>query len=79
MPFTDNDAWTASLQYPIVSDYAPWEVAGDHGNLYIGGYRVRYAHGLTFATVRGAGHMVAETRPEPALALFERTVVGGGL
>ena len=79
MPFTDNDAWTASLQYPIVSDYAPWEVVGDHGNLYIGGYRVRYAHGLTFATVRGAGHMVAETRPEPALALFERTVFGGGL
>ena len=56
----------------------PEKVVGDHGT-YIGGYRVKYEHKFTFATVRGAGHMCAETRPEPTLALVERTVLGGGL
>lgn len=66
------------MGYSIVADWTPWEVAGETGN-YIGGYRIKYAHDLTFATVRGGGHMVAETRPEPALKLFEATVLGGGL
>jgi serine carboxypeptidase-like clade I len=78
VPFTDNDAWTQSMGYAVTADWAPWEVLGDHG-LYIGGYRVKYEHGLTFVTVRGGGHMVSETRPEPALALFERTVLGNGV
>jgi hypothetical protein len=66
------------MNYSVVSDWAPWEVLGSHG-LYVGGYRVVYDHKFTFATVRGGGHMVAETRPEPALALFERTVLGSGV
>ena len=31
-----------------------------------------------FASVRGAGHMVPETRPEAALELFRRGVLGKG-
>ena len=66
------------MNYSVKSGWAPWEVLGEHG-LYVGGYRVRYDHKFTFATVRGAGHMCAEVRPEATLALFEATVFGNGV
>ena len=40
--------------------------------------RLQLWTGLTFATVRGAGHMVPATRPEAALELFTRGVLGKG-
>lgn len=47
--------------------------------MQVAGYAVEYASGLTFATVKGAGHMVPETNPVQALAMFERFVSGRSL
>jgi serine carboxypeptidase-like clade 1 len=59
VPFTDNEWWTKSMNYTEKEGWAPWFVDGAHGS-YLGGYRVNYDHNFTFATVRGAGHMVRE-------------------
>ena len=96
------------MNYTQSRGWAPWEVAGEHGN-YVGGYRTQYNNGLVFATVRGAGRelprsraalkgraicarltprpspapasradMVPAMRPEAALELFKRAVLGKG-
>ena len=51
------------MGYAEVNGWAPWNVEGAHGS-YLGGYRINYAHNFSYVTVRGAGHMVPETRPE---------------
>jgi carboxypeptidase C (cathepsin A) len=40
--------------------------------LQVAGFSTRYEGGMTFATVKGAGHMVPQTHPELALELFQR-------
>ena len=42
--------------------------------MQVGGWTVRYSHGLTFASVRGAGHMVPYTQPERAFHMFSSFV-----
>ena len=46
--------------------------------LQVGGWSVVY-DGLTFVTVRGAGHMVPTSRPEQALQLFEHFLANHNL
>jgi len=77
VPFTDNEWWTQSMGYAELDGWGPWLVDGAHG-AFLGGYRVNYAHNFSFVTVRGAGHMVPATRPEAALELFRRGVLGKG-
>jgi len=40
----------------------------------VAGFTVSYAGGLTYATIRGAGHMVPTSKPLEALELFRRFV-----
>ncbi|KAG2425254.1 hypothetical protein HXX76_013838 [Chlamydomonas incerta] len=68
VPHTGSEAWTSELGYPVKSPWQPWFVA----DRQVAGYYVEYGHGLTYATVKGAGHMVPETNPRDSLALFER-------
>ena len=75
VPYTDNEYWTRSMNYTVDSDWSAWAVNGEEGP-YVGGYRIKYANNFTFATVRGAGHMVPETRPEAALTLFLNHING---
>mmetsp|Transcript_43626 Transcript_43626/g.69227 ORF Transcript_43626/g.69227 Transcript_43626/m.69227 type:complete len:537 (+) Transcript_43626:43-1653(+) len=42
-----------------------------------GGHVVNYAHGLSFATVHGSGHMVPQFRPQSAERLLNRLLSGG--
>lgn len=42
----------------------------------VGGWQVEYGHKLTFATVRGAAHMVPYAQPSRALHLFSSFVHG---
>lgn len=42
----------------------------------VAGYTVAYANQLTYATVKGAGHMVPQTNPREALAMFDRFISG---
>eukprot|EP01116_Phalansterium_solitarium_P022258 TRINITY_DN7286_c0_g1_i1.p1 TRINITY_DN7286_c0_g1~~TRINITY_DN7286_c0_g1_i1.p1 ORF type:complete len:448 (+),score=153.04 TRINITY_DN7286_c0_g1_i1:166-1509(+) len=49
----------------------PWMVDGQ-----VAGYKTQYGSNPVFATVKGAGHMVATYRPTQALALFSRFISG---
>eukprot|EP00928_Gymnodinium_smaydae_P007473 TRINITY_DN12687_c0_g1_i1.p1 TRINITY_DN12687_c0_g1~~TRINITY_DN12687_c0_g1_i1.p1 ORF type:complete len:234 (+),score=14.04 TRINITY_DN12687_c0_g1_i1:1-702(+) len=69
IPHTTTETWTSSLGFEQVSPYQAWEV-----NKYVQGYVTRYEHNFTFATVKGAGHMVPLYRPIAAHALISRFV-----
>jgi hypothetical protein len=42
--------------------------------LAIAGYVTTYSNGFNFLTIKGAGHMVPQFKPEIAFAMFERMV-----
>jgi len=70
VPVTSTELSIDELKLPIQTPWYPW-VNGDE----VGGYTVIYK-GLTFATVRGAGHEVPEFQPSRALTLFKYFVNG---
>ena len=47
------------MNYTIKKPWAAWSVEATTG-AYVGGYRIVYDKNFTFATVRGAGHMVPQ-------------------
>eukprot|EP01112_Ceratiomyxa_fruticulosa_P009891 TRINITY_DN2595_c0_g4_i1.p1 TRINITY_DN2595_c0_g4~~TRINITY_DN2595_c0_g4_i1.p1 ORF type:complete len:458 (+),score=77.75 TRINITY_DN2595_c0_g4_i1:73-1446(+) len=65
VPVTGTRLWIESLNLPIVTDWTPWT----DSNQQVGGYTVQY-QGLTFATVRNAGHEVPGYQPLRASDLF---------
>jgi len=68
VPYTDNEMWTSSLGYPIKTDWRPWTY-----NDQVAGYVTVYdQNDFTFATIKGAGHMVPQFKPPQALAMFQR-------
>ncbi|KAH7656227.1 Peptidase S10 serine carboxypeptidase protein [Dioscorea alata] len=64
VPVTATQYSLKALGLPIKKKWTPWYHKGQ-----VGGYYVGY-NGLTFATVRGSGHMVPRDQPERALELF---------
>lgn len=74
IPWTGTYAWVRSLGLKMTEDQRPWYI-GAKDDLQVAGY-VRTYQGLTFATVKGAGHMVPQSRPEEALAMFSRFISG---
>lgn len=77
VPYTDNEWWTRSMNYTVNTPWTSWNVQGEEGP-YVGGYAIQYANNFTFATVRGAGHMVPETRPEAALTMIKNLIFNQG-
>jgi len=67
IPHTTSELWTSSLGFTEVSPYQMWTL-----NKYVQGYVTRYEHNFTFATVKGAGHMVPLYRPAAAHAMVSR-------
>lgn len=65
VPVTGTLNWLAELDLDIVSPWAPW--TDREGQ--VGGYKTKY-DGLTFLTVRDAGHMVPYCQPKRALDFF---------
>ena len=66
--------WTGSLQWVSllgIAETEPWRPWTLHGGAQVSGYVIAYGDQLTFATVRGAGHMVPEFRPAEAYVLME--------
>jgi len=55
----------------ILFSYVPFHVPFSS---QVGGYVTQYANNFTFATVRGAGHMVSEVQPMAAWSLFDRFI-----
>ncbi|KAJ9703296.1 hypothetical protein PVL29_004905 [Vitis rotundifolia] len=71
VPFTGSEAWTMSLGYKIVDEWRAW-ISNDQ----VAGYTQGYEHGLTFLTIKGAGHTVPEYKPREALDFFSRWLDG---
>ena len=70
VPVTGTRRWIQSLNLQETHAWQPWYVHDQ-----VGGYWQGY-DGLTFATVRGAGHMVPYTQPARAQRLFQWFVGG---
>ncbi|KAJ7960385.1 Carboxypeptidase [Quillaja saponaria] len=71
VPVTSSRYSINSLKLPIISAWRPW-----YSSREVGGYVVAY-RGLTFITVRGAGHMVPSWQPERALTMITSFLQGG--
>ncbi|OQS02911.1 serine protease family S10, partial [Thraustotheca clavata] len=72
--FMGTERWIARLNLSIESPWKAW--FGPDKQL--AGYTQEYTN-LTFTTVKGAGHMVAATRPLHALYMFECFIYGNKL
>nr|KAJ0209068.1 hypothetical protein LSAT_V11C400169140 [Lactuca sativa] len=69
-PYVGIEQWIVALNLKIESRWNPFYV-----NNQVGGYEVTYAQNefsLTFATVKGAGHSVAQYKPKEAMALAKK-------
>ncbi|KAK4270270.1 hypothetical protein QN277_023325 [Acacia crassicarpa] len=69
VPFLSTQAWIRDLNYSIVDDWRPWLANGQ-----VAGYTRRYSNQMTFATVKGAGHMAPEYKPEECFEMFIRWI-----
>lgn len=67
IPHTSTEAWTSSLGFEEMEPYRSWTF-----QKYVQGYVTRYEHNFTFATVKGAGHMVPLYRPLAAHTMVSR-------
>jgi serine carboxypeptidase-like clade 1 len=64
VPNTGSEAWTASLNLPLESDWQAWFV-----NNQVAGY-VKVYNQLTYATIKGSGHTVPQYKPAQAFHFF---------
>ncbi|KAM3714757.1 hypothetical protein ACJW31_01G358000 [Castanea mollissima] len=72
VPFVGTEQWIKSLNLTIVNDWRPWLVDGQ-----IAGYTRKYSENgfrLTFATVKGAGHVAPEYNRRECYDMFQRWV-----
>lgn len=70
VPYIGTLKWIDSLGVPLVEPWQPWFVEGQ-----VAGYRKKYMNdhfGLTYATVKGAGHAAPEYKPNECLNLVDR-------
>ncbi len=81
VPYTDNEAWTENMGFPVKSAWHPWTYTSTAGNAnQVAGYAVNYdisslpgAKGsFEFITVRGGRHEVPETSPAQSIELLNR-------
>jgi len=70
LPHTATERWTSDLGFDEVDGWQPWSVNGG----YVAGYVIRYEHNFTYATVKGAGHMVPQYRNQACMELVERFI-----
>ena len=80
VPYTDAEAWTEGMGYPIADAWHPWmynlTFEGETTS-QVGGYATRYAaNDFTFITVRGGRHEVPETAPDKAFAMLQGILEG---
>jgi len=65
--------WTSHLGFTPTQPWRAWTIDGCRR---MGGYVTRYAERLDYLTIRGAGHMVPEFKPEAAYAFLEAWLAG---
>nr|GMC48573.1 serine carboxypeptidase-like 13 isoform X2 [Ipomoea batatas] len=88
VPFQSTQAWIRDLYYTIDHDWTPYfvnhEVAGygipPHLTLSIfyqaQNYTRNFTSKMTYATVKGAGHIATEQKPEMCVGLISRWIAG---
>ncbi|XP_058011636.1 lysosomal protective protein-like [Ahaetulla prasina] len=64
--FLGGEQFVDALNQPVLSEYQPW-----YFNDQVAGFFKEYQN-ITFLTVKGAGHMVPQYKPGPALEMFRR-------
>ncbi|XP_031125297.1 serine carboxypeptidase-like 13 [Ipomoea triloba] len=69
VPTIATEAWIKTLNYSIVDKWRQWMVEGQ-----VAGYTRTYSNGMTFATVKGTGHIPPEWKPLECLAMFKRWI-----
>lgn len=74
VPVTGTRAWLKTLNMTVVDSWSPWIDPNGQVGGYVTGYK-----GLTFATVREAGHMVPMTQPQRAQAMFNSFLLNNSL
>jgi len=67
VPFNQNLEWIESLKLDIEEPWRKWRAYGDKNN--ISGYVTKYK-GLTFCTIKGAGHEVPRWKPKESLYML---------
>jgi carboxypeptidase C (cathepsin A) len=76
VPYTGSEFWTSSMGLTVTGTaWRQWSFKDALGN-QVAGYVTDYSEGLTFATVKGSGHMVPQFKPIPALVMFQKTLTG---
>ncbi|XP_027073777.1 serine carboxypeptidase-like 11 [Coffea arabica] len=68
-PYLGTEEWIRSLNYPIIDDWRQWIHQGQ-----VAGYTRTYANKMTFATVKGAGHIAQTTKPAECRSMFGRWI-----
>ncbi|CAN6346090.1 unnamed protein product [Urochloa humidicola] len=63
------------MGFPVKTSWYPWYMDPSINGTEVGGWSMVY-EGLTYVTVRGAGHEVPLHRPEQALFLFKQFLLG---
>ncbi|KAK3415868.1 hypothetical protein EUGRSUZ_H01398 [Eucalyptus grandis] len=71
VPFPGTQAWTRSMGYKIIDEWRPWMIDDQ-----VAGYLQGYDNNFTFLTIKGAGHMVAQTKPREALEFYSHWLDG---
>nr|XP_018633410.1 serine carboxypeptidase-like 13 isoform X2 [Nicotiana tomentosiformis] len=67
IPFQSTQFWIKFLNYSIVDEWRPWIVDDQ-----VAGYTRSYSNQMTFATVKGAGHVAPEYKPKECFTMFHR-------
>lgn len=78
VPWPGTEACVDSLGFEPATTWRRWNTTDATGATQVAGYTRDYATagGLTYATVKGAGHMVPTYQPRAALDIFTRIVNG---
>ncbi|XP_029127249.1 serine carboxypeptidase-like 11 isoform X2 [Cajanus cajan] len=69
VPFISTQAWIRALNYSIVEDWRPWLQQGQ-----VAGYTRTYSNRMSFATVKGSGHIATQYNPEECFTMFTRWI-----
>eukprot|EP00296_Roombia_truncata_P000216 JP435881.1.p1 GENE.JP435881.1~~JP435881.1.p1 ORF type:complete len:396 (+),score=157.54 JP435881.1:157-1188(+) len=72
LPFLGTQAWIRELSCEVVEPWRRW--VGSDGQ--VAGFVTAYSNRFTFATFKGAGHMVPEFRPKHAFDGISRWISG---
>ncbi|XP_019170952.1 PREDICTED: serine carboxypeptidase-like 11 isoform X2 [Ipomoea nil] len=69
IPSLSAEAWTKSLNYSIIDDWRPWFV-----NNQIVGYTRTFSNNMTYAKIKGSGHLAPSITPVQCFVMFKRWI-----